>query len=186
MLNKILNFALLLISINLTGQEKLKFQSKSDYLTFMNDKFSIEKSDLYYFDAVNDSANIGRISILIFMKGTMMSTVDEIREKEGNLCNNKKFMELLTIDRINNSLTENKSLASSFYRNIQTNEVYNTENQLTAIFLFSYQFGKNGLQYIKHKKYLEDLNIKCIILTLDESEIKGISNEKSTKLVKAK
>jgi hypothetical protein len=110
--------------------------------------------------------------------------VDEIIEKEGNVCDPKKFLQFLTLERINNSLTENKNLATSFFRNIDTNTIHSSENQLTAVFLFSYQFGKEGLQNFKYKKYLEDLNIKCILVTLDDAEINGISNSKSTKLTR--
>jgi hypothetical protein len=186
MLSRILNITILFISINLFAQKDFKFQFTDEYLNLLKNKFNIEKNEVYYFDSANDSAYIGRISILMFMKGTMMTTIDEIREKEGNICNDEKFLRLLTVNRINDALTENKNLTSSFFRNIESGAIYNTENQLTAVFLFSYKVGKRGLQCIKHKKYLEALNVKCIILTFDENEIKELNNEKSTKLVKGK
>jgi len=181
MLIKNLTLAFLFSSVFLFAQKELKFQSKSDYLSFMAAKFDIEKSDLYYFNSVSDSAYIGRVSPVIFMKGTMMVTEEEIREKEGNVCNPEKFLKLLTLERISSHLTENKNLATSFFRNIETDAIHDTANQLTAIFVFSYQFGKRGLTYIKHKEYLDKLNIKSIILTADDAEINGISNKRSTK-----
>ena len=183
MLNRYLILIFILTCTNLFAQKKLKFQSKEDYLNFLNLKFDIEKSNVYSHGAVNDSAYIGRVSLMVFVKGSMMTTVEEMQEKEKNLCPPKKFMNFITTQRIEDEFTKNIHVPNIFFKNIETSSNIFFDNNITALFFFSYKFGKNGLQYYKNKEYLEKLNIKCIIVTLDESEINGLANKKSEKVI---
>jgi hypothetical protein len=183
MLSKFVILTCLILPLILKAQNDLKFESKESYLAFLKSKFDINKSDVFYHGVLNDSAYFGRVSLMVFTKGSMMTTVEEMQEREKSLCSPKTFMKYLTIQRIENAFTENKHLSAHFFKNIATDSTYTANDNITALFFYSYKFKSKGLQYFRHKEYLEKLNIKCIMVSLDEAEIKGLANNNSQKVI---
>jgi len=165
------------------GQKDLKFNSKNDYLNFLEKKFDIEKNNVHSYEAHNDSTFLGKYSSVIFLRGTKITTIEEVRNIDNNICPPKKFFSNLSIEKIEKSFTEDKKLKSIFFKNLYDNSIIVSNEDLIAIFLFSYKLGNSGLQYYKQKHFLEKLNIKCIVLTIDEADVVELQNSNSTKVV---
>lgn len=165
------------------GQNELKFNNNNDYLNFLEKKFDIEKNDVYTFEAYNDSTFLGKYSSVIFLKGTKITTIEEVRNIDNNICPPKKFFSNLLIEKIEKSFSEDKKLSSIFFKNLYDNSTLVSNDDLIAIFLFSYKLGNSGLRYYKQKHFLEKLNIKCIVLTIDEADVGELQNINNTKVV---
>ena len=184
MLNKLIILACLITSLNLFSQDKLKFQSKSEYLNFLEKKYNIQKSNVYYFKDYDYYAFVDNVSLCVFVKGNKMITAQDMAKKEGNIHRPKKYFSLLTRERVNSALVENTELYPDILKNIETDIGYDFSKQLTALFLYSHQMGSMGLKFYNYRDNLEKLNIKCILVSLDEAEIKGISNANSIQVKK--
>lgn len=166
------------------SQNVVKFKTKIEYLTFLEKKFNIEKKNVYLFESENDSTYFGKYSSVIFLKGNNIATIEDIRDIDKNICSPKKFFTNLTVEKIEQAFTNDKKLNSIFFKNLFDNSIlYNNDKDIIAIFLFTHQLGNIGLQYYKHKYFIEKLDITCIIMTLDEAEIQDLSNNYSTKVV---
>ncbi len=165
------------------GQKELKFNNKNDYLNFLEKKFDIERNNVYTYEAYNDSTFLGKYSSVIFLKGTNITTIEEVRNIDNNICPPKKFFSNLLIEKIEKSFSEDKKMKSIFFKSLYDNSILVSNDDLIAVFLFSYKLGNSGLQYYKQKHFLEKLNVKCIVLTIDEEDIGELQNFKSTKVV---
>ena len=184
MWNKYLIVTFLLIASNCFAQKNFKFQSKGDYLNYINKKFDITKSDVFYFNTNDYSLLIDINFPMIFVRGNKMITPQNMAKKEGINTRPKKFFTTLSKTRILNALEVNNDLSPTILKSIETDIVYDFSEQLTALFIFSHQMGQLGLKFYKYKEDLEKLDVKCIILTLDEAEIKGISTKNSIQVNK--
>jgi hypothetical protein len=155
---------------------------KSEYLSFLEKRYKIDKTNVYLFESKNDTTFLGKYSSVIFLKGTKISTIEEVRKIDKNICPPKKFFTNLLTEKIEESFTEDKKLSSIYFRSLYDNSIINNDDTLIAIFLYSYKLGNAGLTYYKQKHLLENLNIKCIVLTLDEAEIGDLQHLNSTKV----
>jgi hypothetical protein len=173
-------FVFLFTTFQLLAQNNQKFSTKQEYLTYLNKKFKIEATDVYIFDALDEQAYLGKYSSVVFINGTKISTMEEIRAIDENNCAPKKFFTNLTLERIEKVFTNEPQLATVFFRNLADDSILETTNQTIALFFFSYQLGSSGLQYYKHKKALEDLNIKCILLSIDGADIAELDQSEQT------
>jgi hypothetical protein len=173
----------LMISLNGISQKEISFETKKHYLSFLKEEFNINPNYVYEFYALNDTTYIGNLSSLLFIKGTQMTTIDSIIKQNQNLCPPKKLLDNLSVEKIENSFFENTKLSFMSYKNLEDNTIIESPKELTALFLFTYKLGKTGLQYIRYKDALEKLNIRCLIITLDEAYIQEISNKNSTRIV---
>ena len=168
---------------NLFSQKQIDFENKDKYLNYVEDNFKIKKNLMHYINVSNDSSYILSPSIVTFIKGTKMATIENIQEKLQSLCPPKKLFKNLTINQIEDTFEVNNKLLNYSYTNLQTDKPYIEKGSITAVFLFTYKLGINGLQFIKHIDLLEKLGIECIIVTLDEADIISLKHYNPTKVI---
>lgn len=165
------------------SQNNHKFATKQEYLNYLEKEYKIQPNEVYLFDAIDQQAYLGKYASIVFLNGTKITSIDEIRAVDGNICSPKKFMSNLTSSRIEKAYTVDPQLATVFFRNLADDSVLETTKQTIALFFFSYQLGALSLQYYKHKRALENLNIKCILLCLDSANIAELDINQQTPII---
>lgn len=165
------------------GQNDAKFKTTQEYLTFLEKKFDIDRSNVYQYDAYNDSTYLGKYSSVIFLKGTKIATMEDVRNIDQNICPPKKFFLNLSLNAIEKAFQEDNKLTSIFFKNLNDNSIVENTGETIAIFLFTHKVGHSGLRYYKQRELLEKLNIKCFLVTGDEYEIADLRGPDSTEVI---
>ncbi len=163
--------------INFYGQSSIEFSDKEEYLEYSNKKYSINESNIYYISDLTKEAVILYPSFIFFIKKNRIITVEEISYKLSAQCPPNKLLKKLSIKTIDSLLFDNnRSFKNLVFKNLSSNEFFDSKNDLTAVFLFSIHLKKRGTLYIRQKKKIEKLGIKTIILSMDMPSIKNIND----------
>ena len=149
---------------------------------YLKNKFNINEKDVFQLDSNIENAHLGKYSSIVFLNGIKITTVEDIRALNDNNCNEKKFLKNLTVERIDSTMVENKKIENIFFRNLINNTIISSQNEKIAVFFFTYKLGNAMLNYYEHKKYVENLGFKCILLTMDDFDIADLKKPNSTKL----
>jgi hypothetical protein len=177
-------FAVLIVfPFSAISQNNQKFKTKQEYLHYLEKEFKIQPTDVYVFDALDEQAYLGKYSSVVFINGTKITTIEEIRDIDKNVCPPKKFFSNLTLETLEKTYAAEHQLATTFFRNLADDSILKSDEQTIALFFFSYQLGWSGLQYYKHKKVLEKLHIKCILMTIDGAEIAELDPSQQTPII---
>lgn len=174
---------LLLISFASEAQfflpKKRTFTSTKEYTTYLNKKFGFAPEEVYFLSPESNMMNLvmpaseTSLSIL-FIEGNQMTSIEDVMPSFGyNVRSVKNFFKIVTVDIIRKSFVENEYLSHVNFINLGNNALYvKNDSKMYAVFFFTYEAGKLGTKFIKHRKKLKKLGIDAIILSLDERAIK--------------
>jgi len=158
------------------GQIDNGFKDKSSYFEYINKKYSLDSSSIYY---TSDKTKITTFlfpSFTYFIKNGKIITIDEISDELDVKCSPNKLFKLLSYKFVDSLLIQKKLKTEIVFKNLKSNETLKQKNEITAVFLFSIYLRKLGVRYIKHRSKLEKLGIKTIILSMDMPSIKGVND----------
>lgn len=178
-----LKISLLLFFITLISQaqfflpKKRIFNSKNEYTTYLNKKFGFAPEEVYFLSPESNMMEftmLGSNLSVLFIEGNQMTFIEEVVHSFGyNVRSVKNFFNIITIDIIRKSFVENEYLPLVNFINLGNNRLYvKNDSKMYAVFFFTYEAGKLGTRFIKHRKKLKRLGIDTIILSLDEGAIK--------------
>lgn len=172
---------LLLISFVAEAQfflpKKRTFKSTKEYTTYLNKKFGFTPEEVYFLSSENNMMELVMDPILtmLFIEGNQMTSIEMVSDSfEHNYNTVKKFFDNITKDIIRKSFVENEYLPLINYVNLGNNNnlYHKNDSKMYAVFFFTYEAGKLGTRFIKHRKKLQKLGIDTIILSLDEGAVK--------------
>lgn len=157
-----------ILSFALTSNAQENFNTKEEYLNYVNEQFDILPEDIFH---VSNSGFISaeQLSILMFFKGNSFTTLEKVT---GNaLCPPKRLVRQFDINDIESSLRASNSHEKIVFKNMMTGEDFIPKtDEIIAVYLFSYTLGKHALLYINQKDKIADkYNVKNIILSIDNN-----------------
>ena len=171
-------FALLvcLLAITSQGQIDNKFEDKSSYFEYLDKKYSLDSSSVYYTSDATKTTVFLFPSFTYFIKNGKIITIDEVSNELNMQCTPNKLFKQLSYKFIDSLLTKKKHKIDVVFKNLNSDTILEPKEEIIAIFLFSVHLKKLGNRYIKHRSRLEKLGIKTIVLTMDVPSIEGISD----------
>lgn len=179
-----LKISLLLLFITFISQaqfflpKKRTFNSKNEYTTYLNKKFGFTPEEVYFLSPESNMMDLVLASqtslSILFIEGNQMTFIEDVMPSFGyNVRSVKNFFKIVTVDIIRKSFVENEYLPLVNFINLGNNALYvKNDGKMYAVFFFTYEAGKLGTKFIKHRKKLKKLGIDTIILSLDERAIK--------------
>jgi hypothetical protein len=171
-INLILFFLCPLVFIS-QGQNSIKYNDKNDYFKFIEQKYDVERTSLYYI--IEDEDNSFFLpAMTYFIKNDKFVTIDAVSDKLETNCPPKKLFKQLSYDYVSKLIDEQGQKIHIIFKNLSSNEILHPSEDILAVFLFSADFKKPGTKYIKHQIILEELGFKTILHTLDSPSINGI------------
>ncbi len=158
--------AFLIFSFALTSNAQENFNTKEEYLNYVNEQFDILPEDIFYVSD-SDFISVEQLSILMFFKGNSFTTLEKVT---GNaLCPPKRLIRQFDINDIESRLRASNSYEKIVFKNMMTGEDFIPKtDEIIAVYLFSYTLGKHALLYINQKDKIADkYNVKNVILSID-------------------
>lgn len=157
------------------------FKTIDKYLNFTEDRYDIKSSDVYYIPQTNNANYFPKPSMLYFLKNGKYTTSEDVAASLELNCPPKKLFKEITPLLIDENLSINPNNKNFIVKQMNSGKFYALkENEITAVFLYSYLLGDRGQMYIKQKKILEKKGIKCLIVSVDGAyinEVKDISKD---------
>lgn len=178
-LMKIKNLCTLLVcllAITSQGQVDNKFADKNGYFEYIDKKYSLDSSSIYYTSDATKTTVFLFPSFTYFIKNGEIITIDEISDELKSECPPNKLFKQISYKVVDSLLSKKKYKVDIVFKNLSSNEVLKQNDEIIAVFLFSVHLKKLGTRYIKHKNRLEKLGIKTIILSMDMPSIEGITD----------
>lgn len=171
-------FTLLICLLALTSQGQIdnKFEDKSSYFEYVNKKYSLDSSSIYYTSDATKTTVFLFPSFTYFIKNGKIITIKEVSDEINIECPPNKLFKQLSYRFIDSLLTNKKNKTDVVFKNLKSNTILEIKEEVTAVFLFSVHLKKLGIRYIKHKNRLEELGIKTIVLSMDMPYIRGVND----------
>ncbi len=165
-----------LLAITSQGQVDNKFADKNGYFEYIDKKYSLDSSSIYYTSDATKTTVFLFPSFTYFIKNGEIITIDEISDELKSECPPNKLFKQISYKVVDSLLSKKKYKVDIVFKNLSSNEVLKQNDEIIAVFLFSVHLKKLGTRYIKHKNRLEKLGIKTIILSMDMPSIEGITD----------
>lgn len=160
----------------LFGQEEKSFETSDAYLGYLEKKFKIEPSDVYYLSTESDSLSgkFEKFGIVLLVTKNQVATIYEVADEMGIQCSPNKLMPKVTNDAIINASDESEYLENIILKSLDDGNVIKFGQEKIAIYMFSYKFGKKGKLFLKEKEHLEALGYKTVVLSIDGAYLKDV------------
>ena len=161
------------------SQEVKVFETVSNYLDFTHNRFGINAEEVYFVASAAE-APPKKISALMFFRDGEMAVIEDVTEVMKNYCPPDKMMKQVTKEAINKSMFRDP-LANAVFTQMVSGKTYKPSNgEMVAVFLLGHELGEVGQMYIKERHDLAaNLNIKTIIVTVDENYITELVKRKN-------
>ncbi|WP_299525007.1 hypothetical protein [Winogradskyella sp.] len=167
-------FKICLLAQTSQGQVDYRFDNKSSYFKFINKEYSLDSTSIYYVSDATKKTVFLIPAFTFFIKGDKILTINEVANSLNSNCPPRKLFTQLSYDLVENLLDQKGYNVDLTLKNLNSNDILNQNDTITALFLFSVDWKKLGIRYIKHKKKLEDLGFKTIVLSNDMPLINGV------------
>ncbi len=173
----IVGFTFLIIN-PLFGQEEKQFDTTNEYLTYVEKKFKIELSNIFYLSTKSDSLNgkFEKFGIVLLITENRIATINEVADEMGVMCSPKSLMPQISDNAIKDASDHSYNIKNIVLKNMNDGRSFKIESKKIAVYTFSFKFGKNANLFMKEKKSLEKLGYKSIILSIDGAYIKDITD----------
>lgn len=165
-----------LLALTSQGQINNRFDNKSSYFEYINKKYSIDSTSIYYTSNATKSTIFLFPAFTYFIKKDKIITIDEIARELNSYCPPKKLFRQISYKLVSNLIEKQNYDVDLILKNLDSNEILIQNEEIIAVFLFSVDYKKLGVRYIKHKSKLEDLGFKTIILSMDMPHIEGVKD----------
>jgi len=172
------------LAIKSQGQNDDEFVGKTDYFEFISKKYKIDSTSIYYTADSTKKTIFLFPSFTYFIRKDKIITIEEVANNIGSYCPPKKLFGQLSYDLVSELLDKQNYEVDLTLKNLNSNEILNQNEEIVAVFLFSVDFKKSGIRYIKNK--LEDLGFKTIILSMDMPSINGIIDYSKVNQIRVK
>ena len=159
------------------GQNKSKeFNSSSEYLKYVNKKFNISSSEIFYLSTETDSLDgaLEKVGMLLFITDNKIATVEEVANILKSQCAPQNMPPRVTEDAILKASTQSKVFEKMIIKNLESGYLLSHQNGKFGIYLFSIKFGKNAKMYYNEREELEKLGYKSIVISMDGAYINNI------------
>ncbi len=174
--NNIFTLLICLLVLISHGQIDNKFEDKNSYFDYIGKKYSLDSSSIYYISDTTKASVIVFPSFTYFIKNNKIITIDEISDELNSKCSPNKLFKQLSYKIVDSLINKKTKTVDIVFKNLNSSEIYEQNDKITAVFLFSVNLKKLGVRYIKHKNRLEKLGIKTIILSMDMPSIEGVTD----------
>lgn len=192
MLIKRIFYGLLIIfsfSFGFAQNEKGVFSDKEVYLSYTDKNFDIKANEIYYAvetwdETTEEEDNQQKFSLLMFYKGDYVATIEEVEQFLGMSCPPNQLVRKVTMNAIEKVLESSLPIAVPEFKNMQEETIFQKdEEDIIAVFIYSYKLGKAGQSYIKIRQKIQDvLGLKILIVSIDGAYISDIDDISKTEI----
>ncbi|TXD83086.1 hypothetical protein ESY86_11370 [Subsaximicrobium wynnwilliamsii] len=164
------------LALTSQGQIDTRFSDKSSYFEYIDRKYAIDSTKIYYTLDATKKTIFYFPAFTYFIRKDKIITIDEVANELESYCPPKKLFGQLSYELVSNLLEQQNYEVDLILKNLHSNDILDQNDEIVAVFLFSVDYKKLGVRYIKHKKKLENLGFKTIILSMDMPSIHGVTD----------
>lgn len=158
------------------GQVSSIFLNKSDYLSYVDKEYSLDKSVIYYISDSTRTRDIVFPSFTYFVNHEKILNIDEVAQLLNMNCPPKKLFKQFTKISLSLLFENNGVNHGLIFKNLLSNDYLKLDEDIIVIFLFSYRLKKTGTRYLKQINMIEELGFKTLILSMDMPFIESVSD----------
>jgi hypothetical protein len=175
-INTVFSLLICLLTLISQGQIANEFSDKNSYFEYINKKYSLNSSSIYYTSDDTKSTVFLFPSFTYFIKNEKIITIDEISDALNTKCPPNKLFKQLSNKFIDSLLNKKEDKVKIVFKNLKSGKKLEQNDEIVAIFLFSVNLKKLGTRYIRHKNTLEKLGIKTFVLSIDMPLINDVTD----------
>lgn len=160
----------------LFAQDEKLFDTTKEYLAYVEKKFKVEPSDIYYISSESDSLNgkFEKFGIVLLITENRIATINEIADEMGIMCSPQSLMPQISESVIKEASDHSDVIKNVILKNMNDGQSFKIMNEKIALYTFSIKFGKNANLFLKEKESLEILGYRSMVLSIDGAYIKEI------------